>query len=131
MLGTVLYLAVVICAWGFVSLVTDSDVISEDVGPLIGPVIVGLSCVLVATGALFQLRNGEGWLLPILVTVAVYLLPPLLAASLVALDRVDVAAGLLFFAARVTGPFVPIAAILAGALVLAAPAALRPRRTRP
>ncbi len=125
-----LYLALVICAWGFVSLVTDSDVIQEDVGPLIGPVIVALSCVLVAVGALFQLRNG-GRLLPVVIAAAVYLLPSLVAAAVVAFDRVDAATGLLFFAARVTGPFVPVAAILAGTIVWTAPAVLRPRRTRP
>ena len=124
-LATVLYLALLVCAWGFTSLITDSDVITENVGPLLGPVIAGVSCVLVFAAVMAQVRNGRGWVVPVVVTAAVYLLPSLIAAVVVALDRVDVAAGLLFFAARETGPFVPVAAIVAGLLVAVAPLVLR------
>ena len=124
-LSTVLFLALLVCAWGFTSLITNRDIIDEKVGPLIGPVIAGVACVLVFAAMMVQLRNGRGWLVPLVTAAAVYLLPSLVASTIVALDRVDAAAGLLFFAARVTGPFIPAGAIIAGILVALAPAVTR------
>jgi hypothetical protein len=130
-LATVLYLACLICAWGFISLLTETDVVTEPVGPLIGPIMAGLASVLVLFCTLFTLRNARAvlsWTGALIAGVSVYLLPALVAAVIVALGRVDFAAGLLFFAARVTAPYVPIAALIAAAIVLVAPLVSSGRR---
>lgn len=135
-LATVLYLSCVVCAFGFISLATDTDVIDEpDVGPLIGPVMVGVACTLVLVAVLFELRalrdGRPRWLRGVVTGLAVYVVPPLVAAGVVAFDRVDAAAGLLFLAARLAGPYVPAAAILATALVALLPPVLFSTRRMP
>ncbi|MCU1561522.1 DUF6121 family protein [Mycetocola sp.] len=46
--ATVLYFALVVCAFGFVSLLTDTDVVSQaDAGPLVGPIATGSAVVAV------------------------------------------------------------------------------------
>lgn len=120
-LATVLYLALIICVWGFISLLTNTDVISEQVGPLIGPVIAASATVIVFAGSLTQIRNGSGWLVPIVTAAGVYLAPAIIGALIVVVSSADPAAGLLFFAARATSPYVPAAAILATVVVLLVP----------
>jgi len=122
-LATALYLAVLICAWGFISLATTSDVIVERVGPLLGPLIAGTATVIVCAGCLAQLRNQAGWIVPLVTGAAVYLGAPGSAALVVMVTRTDAAAGLLFFAARATSPFMPAAAIIACLVVLLVPLA--------
>ncbi len=124
-LAAVLYLALLICVWGFLSLATGLDVIAEPVGPLVGPVMAAVSTVLVFVGTMLRLSNDRGSLLPLVVVAVVYLASALVASVIVAFDRVDPLAGLLFFAAQVTGPFVPAAAIVAGLVVLVAPLTVR------
>lgn len=54
--ATVLYLALVVAAFGMISLLTDLDVISEpDAGPLVGPSATGASVLLVFV---MMLQNG-------------------------------------------------------------------------
>jgi len=120
-LATALYLAALICAWGFISLATNSDVIVERVGPLLGPLIAGTATLIVCAGCLAQLRNQTGWLVPLVTGAAVYLGAPGCAALVVMVTRADAAAGLLFFAARASSPFVPAAAIIACLVVLLVP----------
>jgi hypothetical protein len=44
--ATVLYGALIVAGWGFVSLLADSDVVSDDsIGPLVVPIAVALSAV--------------------------------------------------------------------------------------
>jgi hypothetical protein len=46
--ATVLYFALVVCAFGFVSLFTDTDVVPQaDAGPLVGPLATGSAVVTV------------------------------------------------------------------------------------
>jgi hypothetical protein len=46
--ATVLYFALVVCAFGFVSLLTDTDVVTQaDAGPLVGPTATGSAVVTV------------------------------------------------------------------------------------
>ncbi len=123
-LTAVLYLALVICVWGFISLLAGEDVVAEPVGPVVAGVIPATATLVVLVAVLLRLRDRRprlAWLPATVSAVAVYAGAPLVAASALAVDRVDAAAGLLFFAARVTGPFVPSAAVLAGLLVLVAP----------
>jgi hypothetical protein len=120
-LAIVLYLALVICAWGFVSLLTDTDIIPERVGPLIGPIIAATATVIVFVGCLAQIRNGRGWLVPVVTGASVYLVPAVLGALIVVVSRADPAAGLLFFAARATTPYIPAAAVIAAVVVVLVP----------
>jgi hypothetical protein len=123
-LTAVLYLALVICAWGFISLLAGVDVVAQPVGPLVAALIPAVSTAIVLVAVLFRMRDRQprlAWLPAALSAASVYLGAPLVAASVLAFDRVDAAAGLLFFAERVTGPFVPAAAVLAGVMVLVAP----------
>jgi hypothetical protein len=123
-LSTVLYLACLICAWGFISLLGNTDVIADPVGPLVGPVIAGTASVLLLLGVLAELhagRPGLPWIGAIVTGLVVYLGAPLAGAIVVAFGRGDPVAGLLFFAARATGPYVPAAAILAFAVALLVP----------
>lgn len=121
MLATVLYLALIICVWGFISLLTNTNVISERVGPLLGPVIVATAAVIVFAGCLARIRNHNGWLLPVVVAASVYLAPAIIGAFVVVVSQADLAAGILFFAARATSPYVPAAAIIGAALILLVP----------
>ncbi|WP_136708463.1 DUF6121 family protein [Agromyces sp. H66] len=58
--ATALYLALVVAAYGFVSLLTDADVISsEDAGRLVGPAIVGASVLAVLLHLGRALRHPE------------------------------------------------------------------------
>lgn len=126
-LATVLYFALLICTWGFISLVTDSDVVEARFGPLIGPTMVAIATVIVCGGCLARIRNPSGWLLPVVIAAGVFLAPAIIGAAIVTVTRVDLAAGLLFFAARITSPYVPAAAIIAALMVIFIPLA----RSRP
>lgn len=54
-----LYFALVVCAFGFVSLLTDTDVVSQaDAGPLVGPAATGAAVV---TVLLFLLGVARGY----------------------------------------------------------------------
>lgn len=58
--ATALYFALVIAAYGFVSLITDAEVISsEDAGLLVGPAIVGASVLAVLLHLGRALRHPE------------------------------------------------------------------------
>jgi hypothetical protein len=55
--ATVLYFALVVCAFGFVSLLTDTDVVTQaDAGPLVGPTATGSA---VLTVLLYLLGLGR------------------------------------------------------------------------
>jgi hypothetical protein len=127
-LSTVLYVALVIAVWGFITLATGSDVVWESgVSPLAGPSMVAAASAVVVLSVLFSLRGFTGRppvARAMIAGALVYLLAPAVGGIIVGLDRVDAAAALLFAAARATGPFVPAAAIVAVLLVLAVPPVL-------
>jgi hypothetical protein len=92
-MAAILYGAVLVCAYGFISLFSGRDVIRQpDVGLLVGPVMVFVACALVFVSALLSLR-----------------------------PRGDVFSALLFFADNVTGPFVIVSGIVAIPVLLATP----------
>lgn len=58
--ATVAYFAVVVCAFGFVSLLTDTDVVSQaDAGPLVGPIATGSAVLTVLLSLLGIARRYE------------------------------------------------------------------------
>lgn len=126
-MASVLYGALLGAAYGIISLVTNSDVITEpDVGPLLGPVMAAFACALVFVSVLLSLRpTGGPFHLPlarsIITAIAVYLLGPAVGAIIVAADRGDMFAGFFFFAHSVTGPFIVASALAAIPVVLFAP----------
>lgn len=126
-MAMVLYGALLGCAYGFISLLTGRDVISEpDVGPLIGPVMAAAACVLVFVSVLMSLRPRSGplrlqWARAVTTSLAVYLLGPTVGAILVTVTHGNVFSALLFFTANATGPFVIASAILAAPVILGTP----------
>lgn len=126
-MASVLFGALLGAAYGFISLLTSRDVITEpDVGPLIGPIMVASACAVVFVSVLFSLRPSGGplrlpWARSVITAVIVYLLGPAVGAVLVAIDRADFFAALFFFAESVTGPFVVASAIISLPVVLFAP----------
>ena len=134
---SVLYGACLICAFGFISLATGIDVIPRSSAPglvetMVGPTMAAIAIVIVFLAVLLALTPQPvtaSWLRAIACAAAVYLLPPLAAAAAVAFADASAFVGLLFFVARVGGPFMPAAAALAGLVVFVTPPLAR--RTHP
>ena len=126
-MAAVLFGALLGAVYGFISLLTGRDVITEpDVGPLIGPIMAASACAVVFVSVLFSLRPSGGpfrlpWVRSVITAIAVYLLDPAIGAILVAVDRADSFAALFFFAENVTGPFVVASALIALPVVLLTP----------
>jgi hypothetical protein len=126
-LTTVLYCAILICAYGFISLLTDREVVAvTGVGPLVGPVMVAVACALVFFAVLFSLRPPRTllrmpWARAVGTALAVYLVAPLVGAVIVSIGHGDLVAALLFLGRSITGPFVICSAIVALLLVLVTP----------
>ena len=127
-LCTVLYLAVLVGVWGFVSLLTGIDVVPEPGIPILaGPIMAAVACIVLLLSVLFSLRRITGRPPVARAVVAgalVYLIVPLAGAAVLTLDAADPVAGLLFAAEMATGAFVPAAAIAAAVLVAAVPPVL-------
>jgi hypothetical protein len=126
-MAAVFYGALLICAYGFISLFSGRDVIRQpDVGPLIGPVMVSVACALVFLSALLSLRPRGGplrlpWARAVTTGLAAYLVGPAVGAILVMFSRGDVFSAMLFFADNVTGPFVIVSGIAAIPVLLVTP----------
>ncbi|MEO6944816.1 MAG: DUF6121 family protein [Lacisediminihabitans sp.] len=126
-MASVLFGALLGAVYGFISLLTGRDVITEqDVGPLIGPIMAASACAVVFVSVLFSLRPSGGplrlpWSRSVITAVAVYLLGPAIGAILVAIHRADMFSALFFFAESVTGPFVVASALISLPVVLLAP----------
>lgn len=126
-MAAVLFGALLGAVYGFISLLTGRDVISEpDVGPLIGPIMAAAACAVVFLSVLFSLRPRGGplrlpWARSIITAAIVYLLGPFTGAVLVAIDRADSFAALFFFAESATGPFVVASALISVPVVLFTP----------
>jgi hypothetical protein len=126
-MAAVLFGALLGAVYGFISLLSGRDVITEpDVGPLIGPIMAATACAVVFVSVLFSLRPSGGplrlpWTRSIVTAAIVYLLGPFVGAVLVAIDRADLFAALFFFAESATGPFVVASALISVPVVLFAP----------
>lgn len=126
-MAVVLFAALLIATYGAISLFTGLDPISQpDVSPLIGPMMAAVACALVFVSVLMSLRPRGGplrlpWARSIITAITVYLVGPAVGAILVAIDRADLFAAVLFFAAAVTGPFIVASALLAIPVVLFTP----------
>jgi hypothetical protein len=127
LMAAVLFGALLGAVYGFISLLTGRDVITEpDVGPLIGPAMAASACALVFVSVLFSLRPRGGplrlpWARSVVTAIAVYLVAPAIGAIIVSINRGDLFTALFFFAESVTGPFVVASALLALPVVLFTP----------
>lgn len=125
-LGAITFVAAVIAYWGFLSLLTDQDVIGySDAGPLLGPVMV-LAAGVVTWLAIWRLR---GWTSAGVALVGSLAAMVLIGAVGYTATRGELTWLLLASAEFVTSPFLLGAAALS-ALVTFGTGALRGRRAR-
>lgn len=123
----VLYGALLLAIDGFVSLVTDRDVISEpDAGPLVGPVMAVAALSVVFVSVLGGLRPTFGKRrIPVGRAVGtaliVYLLSPSAGAIVYAFGQERLLSPFMFFGRYLASPFVIISAVLAGLTILLLP----------
>lgn len=124
---TVLYGAILLALDGFVSLLTDRDVIQEpDAGPLVGPIMAVVALSIVFVSVLGGLRPTPGRpSIPVaraVVTASlVYLLGPLAGAIVYVAGREQLLTGALFFVRYLGSPFVIASALLGLVPVLLLP----------
>jgi Family of unknown function (DUF6121) len=118
-LGTALYLALLVAAFGLTSLATDTDVVGEaDAGPLLGPIMV-VGAMVVVFAALAGLHGRRSRLLRAIVTTALIVVVMLLAGGTTyAVGRGDLSWLVTFPARYLLSPFVLEAAVIGGASVL-------------
>jgi len=114
----VVYGALLIASWGFTSLITDTDVITEvDAGPLLGPAM-GLAAVLVTWAGLWRVRAGGWvWQLALLSAASSWLVMVLVGGIGYSLTRGDFTWVLLFAGKYAASPFLLVPAVLAGVIV--------------
>ena len=118
-LMAVVYGALLIAAWGFTSLITDTDVITEvDAGPLLGPAM-GLAAVLVTWASLWRVRAGGGvWQLGVLAAASSWFAMLIVGGIGYSLTRGDFTWLLLFAGKYAVSPFLLVPAVLAGVVVV-------------
>ncbi|AZZ50723.1 MULTISPECIES: DUF6121 family protein [Rathayibacter] len=115
-----LYLALVVCAFGVLSLLLDQDVVPErDAGPILGPVVVAV-CVLAVLVSMITLaaRPGVSRLVgpSLLTAVVVYALFLLVGGAIYGLGLGEPGAILRFVVDHAATPFAIAAGVLAGAV---------------
>jgi len=124
--AAVTYVALVVCAFGFISLFADLDVVTDpDAGPLTGPLMVVVATIVVVWAIVRETRR-----VPLRVSIGTAAVAGLLAwfaygASGGVFDAVatgDLANGAVFAATTLLAPFAVTAGVLAVIIVLAASA---------
>ncbi|KQM15891.1 hypothetical protein ASF83_08195 [Plantibacter sp. Leaf171] len=124
--AAITYVALVVCAFGFISLLADLDVVTDpDAGPLTGPLMVVVAALVVLWAIIRETRRT-----PVRVSVGSAVLAGLLAwlaygvsggifDAVASRDGADAAA---FAVTTLTGPFSVTVGVLALVIVLAAAA---------
>lgn len=124
---TVLFGALLVAVDGFLSLLTDRDVISQpDAGPLVGPVMAVVGLAVVFVSVLDGLRPPAGRIrIPVARAIGtgliVYLLGPMAGATVYVFGQQQLMSWLVFFGGYLTSPFVIASAVLAAFTVLFLP----------
>lgn len=114
-----LYLALVVCAFGVISLLADIDVIADrSVGPIVGPTMTGIAVLATAVSmVVLAARSVTRVLLSsALAGLVVYLLFLLSGSALVALGGEGVVGGLGFAAEQAGRPFAIAVGVLSAAV---------------
>ena len=118
--ATVTYLALVIAAFGFVSLITDTDVIDlTDAGPVVGPVMVLGASIATFPALVRCVHSRTPWVALVLAAAASYVTMLLVGGVAYALVRGQVLWVVLFAAREATSPYILTAATLSGLTVVA------------
>ncbi|MEJ3404464.1 DUF6121 family protein [Rathayibacter sp. YIM 133350] len=129
--ATALYLALVVAAFGMLSLITDLEVISDrDAGAFVGPTMVGITVIGVALSMVMlgirrppaQQRIYIG--LPILVGLGAYFVYLIVGAILAVVGEGDPFAFVLFLGGHLGDPFAISIGVLAIPVVIAYEATL-------
>jgi hypothetical protein len=126
---TVLYGAILVAVYGFISLLADQDVITEpDAGPLIGPIMAVVVLTIMFFSVLGGLRPTPGrprLRVPVGRAVgtatSAYLLGPMIGSIVYAFGHNQLLTAVLFFAHYLASPFVIASAIVALVLILLLP----------
>jgi hypothetical protein len=123
-MATVLFAALVIFAYGIISLVTDLDVIDiQDAGPLIGPLMVTVACAVVFACVIRHRPRMIGRI--VVAGLATAVLPPLVGSVVYLLSRGEPAVFPVALGRFLIGPFVPVSAVIAAIVVLSAELVVR------
>lgn len=129
----VLYGAILLAVDGYVSLLTNHEIISEsDAGPLVGPVMAVTALAIVFCSILFGLRPSSS---PPRIPIAgatvtgalVFVLSPLAGAIMYVLGKAVLGSAIRFFLHYLASPFVVTSAVLAAVAVLLLPGIARAR----
>lgn len=123
--ATVLYLALVVCAFGFVSLLADVDVVSvAGTGALVGSAMLAAAVLAVGVALVRDARRRgprerrpRAW--PFVVGLAAGAAYVLSGAALVALEERSWFGGVLFASATLTSAFPYLVVVLAAVVALA------------
>jgi hypothetical protein len=126
---TVLYGAILVAVYGFISLLADQDVITEpDAGPLIGPIMAVVVLTIMFFSVLGGLRPAPGRArlrVPVARAVgtatSAYLLGPMIGSIVYAFGQNQLLTAVLFFAHYLASPFVIASAVVALVLILLLP----------
>ena len=118
-LMAVVYGALLIAAWGYTSLLTDTDVISEpDAGPLLGPSMAAGS-ILVTWAWLSRVRKRRGvWGLAVAAAASSILVMLLVGGIGYSFTRGDFSWVVLFAGAHAASLYVLVPAVFAGIVVV-------------
>lgn len=121
--AVVLYLALVVCAFGFVSLLADVDVVSRaGTGALVGTAMLAAAVLAMGIALVRDARSGSAttrrrsW--PLVVGVVALLAYVLSGSALVLLEEGSVFAGVLFASSTLTSVFPFIAGVLAAVVAV-------------
>lgn len=118
-LMAVVYGSLIIAAWGFTSLLTDTDVISEpDAGPLLGPAMA-LAAILATWLCLGRVRHVQGvWGLAAAAAASAWLAMLVVGAVGYSLTRGDPTWLLLFAGKYALSAYLLVPALLAAIMVV-------------
>lgn len=116
-MAAVLTLALLVFAYGFISLFLDRDVVDQaDAGPLVGPVMVLVVCAIVVRTTL-RLTPGRLGRAMVAAGLASAVLPPAIGAAIYVVTRGQLGVFPVFFGHQVLSPFT-VAAVVVTALVV-------------
>ncbi|MCU1637988.1 MAG: hypothetical protein JWL94_635 [Microbacteriaceae bacterium] len=119
-MAAVIDFALLIFVFGFMSLLTDRDLIEEpDVGTLVGPAMTVTACLLVFS-LVYRRRPAGIGARALYATLGTMIGAPFVGSVVFAAGRAEVAIVPVFFGRYVLSPFVLSAAIIGAAVVFAA-----------
>jgi hypothetical protein len=130
-LATVLYLALVIAAFGFLSLFLGRDVIAEaDAGTLLGPMMVAAAAAVTFRALVRVVGRQSPMGTALVAATSTYLVMIVVGAVLYAWGQGELVWLVIYSARQAVSPFVVSAAVLAGLTVVSL-WAVSPRAERP